>query len=111
MRRTTARFWASSGRLPEGVQRAVRQIFELLKENPAHPSVHFKKIGTLRSARIGLNYRALAVEDGGDYIWTWIGSHDETTRIGLVQDSLSMELARAEWVFPMKSESHELSRV
>ena len=81
MHRTTARFWTSFGRLPEGVQRAARQNFELLKENPAHPSLHFKKIGALRSARVGLNHRALAVEDSGDYIWVWIGPHDEYQRL------------------------------
>lgn len=27
-------------------------------------------------AQIGLSYRALAVEDGEDTIWVWIGNHD-----------------------------------
>ena len=47
MHRTTARFWTSFARLPEAVQRVARQNFELLKENPAHPSLHFKKVGKL----------------------------------------------------------------
>jgi hypothetical protein len=25
--------------------------------------------------RVGLHYRALAVEDGDDLIWFWIGTH------------------------------------
>ena len=69
MHRTTARFWTSFARLPEPVQMAARRSFELLKENPAHPSLHFKKIGSFWSARVGINYRTLAVEDGGDFIW------------------------------------------
>lgn len=81
MHRTTTDFWAGFAALPEGVQKVARQNFELLKENPAHPSLHFKKVGTMRSARVGLNYRALALEEGGDYIWVWIGSHDEYQRM------------------------------
>jgi len=41
------------------------------------PSLHFKRVGRLWSVRIGLSYRALAVEDGTDFIWVWIGTHDE----------------------------------
>jgi hypothetical protein len=81
MHRATARFWACLARLPEDVQRVVRQNFELLKENPAHPSLHFKKVGKLWSARSGINHRALAVEDDADFIWVWIGPHDEYQRI------------------------------
>ena len=77
MHRTTARFWGSLKRLPEPIQRVAHQNFELLKENPAHPSLHFKKIGNLWSVRVGINYRAVAVEDGADFIWVWIGPHDE----------------------------------
>lgn len=81
MHRTTARFRSSLARLPEPVQRLACQNFELLKENPAHPSLHFKKIGNLWSARVGINYRAAAVEDGADFVWVWIGPHDEYQRM------------------------------
>ena len=81
MHRTTARFWSLLARLPEPVQRLARQNFELLKENPAHPSLHFKKIGKLWSARVGINYRAVAVDDGIDFIRVWIGPHDEYQRM------------------------------
>jgi len=52
-----------------------------LKNNPYHPSLHFKKIGFFWSVRIGLDYRALAIEDGEDFIWLWIGNHDEYERM------------------------------
>ncbi len=81
MHRATPRFWRSLARLPEPIQRVARQNFELLKENPAHPSLHFKKIGKLWSARVGINYRAVGVEDGADFIWVWIGPHDEYHRV------------------------------
>ena len=81
MHRATARFWASLARLPEPVQRVAHQNFTLLKANLAHPSLHFKRIGNLWSARVGINYRAVAVEDGADFIWVWVGPHDEYQRL------------------------------
>ena len=54
-----------------------KKKFQLLKTNPMHPSLHFKKVGNFWSVRVGINYRALAIEDGDDFIWVWIGSHDE----------------------------------
>jgi len=77
MHRTTARFWKCFGKLPEPVQKLSRKNFELLKTNPSHPSLHFKKVGKLWSVRVGVHYRALAIEDDKDFIWIWIGTHDE----------------------------------
>jgi hypothetical protein len=68
-------------RLPKAVQTVARRNFNLLKENPSHPSLHFKKVGKLWSARTGAHHRALAVEDGEDFIWVWIGPHDEYQRL------------------------------
>ena len=81
MHRTTPRFWACLVRLPEPVQRVAQRNFQLLKENPTHPSLHFKRVGKLWSVRVGINCRALAVEDGADFIWVWIGSHVEYRRL------------------------------
>jgi len=38
-------------------------------------------VGGFWSARVGLAFRALAVEDEDDFIWVWIGPHDEYERI------------------------------
>ena len=51
--------------------------FELLKSNPAHPSLHFKRVGRFRSVRVGLHYRALGVESPDGIVWFWIGTHAE----------------------------------
>ena len=48
--------------------------YDLLKANPSHPSLHFKKIGRYRAVRVGLHYRALAVEVPQGLLWFWIGS-------------------------------------
>jgi hypothetical protein len=37
--------------------------------------LQFKKVGRFWSVRVGLRYRALAVETDGGLVWFWIGSH------------------------------------
>ena len=74
---TTDRFWKCFDALPEPVQKLSKKNFGLLKTNPSHPSLHFKKVAKFWSVRIGLNHRALAIEDEEDFIWVWIGTHDE----------------------------------
>ncbi len=81
MHKTTPQFWSRLELLPSAVQQLARKNFELLKDNPAHPSLHFKKVGRFRSVRIGLSHRALAVEDGADFIRVWIGKHDDYDRL------------------------------
>jgi len=81
MHRTTNRFWNGFENLPELVKKTSKKNFELLKRNPSHPSLHFKKVGKLWSVRAGMNHRALAFEDGEDFIWVWIGTHDEYERM------------------------------
>jgi hypothetical protein len=63
--------------LPSEVRALADRSYALLKVDPRHASLHFKKIGTLWSARVGLHYRALATEVDGDLVWFWIGSHAE----------------------------------
>ena len=81
MHRATSRFWKCLEDLPPKVQKVAERKFEILRNNPSHPSLHFKRIGKLWSARIDRNHRALALADGGDFIWIWIGTHDEYERI------------------------------
>ena len=79
--RTTERFWRCYRGLSGEVRKLADKNFKLMKENPSHPSLQFKKIGELWSARVGQAHRALAVEDGEDFIWVWVGTHDEYERI------------------------------
>ena len=81
MHRTTPRFWIQFERLPEFEQRVARRNFRLLESDPRHPSLRFRKVGRFWSVRTGHAHRALAVEDGGVFIWIWIGSHDEYERL------------------------------
>jgi hypothetical protein len=74
-------FWDCYRRLPSEIQQVADKNYELLRRNPEHPSLHFKKAGAYRSVRVGIAYRALGVEDGNAVIWFWIGSHDEYERL------------------------------
>ena len=78
--RTTHRFWTYYENLPREVQRLADKGFELLKQDPRHPALHLKKVGTRWSARINKDYRALAREEDGTLVWFWIGKHDEYMR-------------------------------
>lgn len=75
------RFWACFDALPGRVQDLARRNYELLKENPHHPSLHFKKVGRYYSVRVGLQYRALGVEISEGVLWFWIGSHAEYDKL------------------------------
>jgi hypothetical protein len=55
--------------------------FKLLKRDSRHPSLQFKKVGRYWSVRVGLRYRALAVETVDAYLWFWIGSHADYDRL------------------------------
>jgi hypothetical protein len=79
--RTTPQFWQRFDALPHEVQQLARKNFELLKQDSRHPSLQFKRLGDYWSVRVGLHYRALAVEDGVDYVWVWIGDHGEYDRL------------------------------
>ena len=74
------RFWRHYDQLPREIQKLADKYFQLLKQDPSHPSLHFKKIGAdkhLWSVRIGAHYRALALEKPGGMVWFWIGSHSD----------------------------------
>ena len=70
-------FWNLYDQLPADIRKLADQKFALLKRDPMHPSLHFKKVGKYWSVRIGIHYRALATESGDDMRWHWIGSHSE----------------------------------
>jgi len=75
------RFWKAYEALPANVQKLADANFALLKSNPAHPSLQFKKVGRFWSARVGLRYCALAVETNDTCVWFWIGSHADYDRL------------------------------
>lgn len=79
--RTSVRFWDAYNKLAPDLQAQADKQFELLKQDPRHPSLQFKKVDKIWSARVNLAVRALAVEDGEDFVWFWIGDHREYERL------------------------------
>ena len=61
--RATPRFWACYRRLPEVIRQLAEHCYQLLQQNPRHPSLHFKRVGQFWSVRVGLHYR----DAGGEY--------------------------------------------
>lgn len=53
----------------------------MLSDNSSHPSLQFKRAGDFWVARVDRNHRAVALWDGEDFLWMWIGPHDEYMRI------------------------------
>ena len=82
MHYTTRKFWKCYANLPLKIQTIADQCFQLLKTNPSHPSLHFKKIGNKYwSVRVGLDYRALGVEVAKGISWFWIGTHAQYDKL------------------------------
>jgi hypothetical protein len=77
----SARFWALYEALPEEVRALADMNYRLLQTNPRHPSLHFKRIGSLWSVRVSDRYRALGTEIEGGILWVWIGTHAQYDKI------------------------------
>lgn len=75
------RFWDCYHLLPTAIRQLADANFALLKQNPKHPSLHFKQIKQFWSVRIGLRYRALGVSVADGVVWFWIGSHTDYDRL------------------------------
>ena len=70
--------------LPAHIQRQARDAYQLFRDDPAHPGLHFKQLRSeppIYSARVGLSYRALGVIDAGTIVWFWIGSHADYDKL------------------------------
>jgi len=72
--RATPKFWSL-------YKQTALKNFELLKSNPNHRSLHFKKVGRFWSARVGIHFRAIAVGEASTLVWFWIGPHREYERL------------------------------
>ena len=78
--RATEACWQAYQDLPPEIQKRADKQFALLKRNPRYPSLQFKKVGESHgqevwSARVTLNYRALALKRPDTFLWFWIGDH------------------------------------
>jgi hypothetical protein len=65
--RAATDFWQQYHALSQEVRPRADKQFSMLKANPQHPSLQFKKVGErhgqeIWSARVTLNHRALAIK-------------------------------------------------
>jgi len=81
--RATGSFWQLYRELPRDVQEAARLAYRKLRKNPAHPGLRLERLRSdarAWSVRVTLNYRAVALRQGDEWIWVWIGNHQEFDR-------------------------------
>jgi len=74
-------FWSCYKNLPKTIQELADKNYELLKQNPTHPSLHFKKIQNYFSVWVGIRHRALGIEIDNDVLWFWIGNHADYDKL------------------------------
>lgn len=74
-------FWEHYDALPASIRALADKSFGLLKADPTHASLHLKRVGRLWSARVGLHYRAVAVEASDGLVWFWIGTHADYDKL------------------------------
>ncbi len=74
---TSPSFRECYDKLPHEIRKLANKKFDLVKQNPTHPSLHFKKVSDYYSVRVGIKYRALGIEIDEGILWFWIGNHAE----------------------------------
>jgi hypothetical protein len=60
----TLRFWAAYRELPPEIRDLAQKAYRLFRDDPRHPSLHFKKVhdrDPIYAARVTLGYRALGL--------------------------------------------------
>lgn len=81
---TTAAFRALLAAAPPTIQAKAQAAYRLWAQNPAHPSLRYKKVhGTMPiySVRIDRDWRAVGTLQEGAMVWFWIGAHDDYQRL------------------------------
>lgn len=77
---TLPSFWENYAKLAKATKNQARKAFFLWRENPFHPSLHFKCVNSeenIWSARVSKGYRAIGALDNDTVTWFWIGNHDD----------------------------------
>ncbi|MGI9061536.1 MAG: hypothetical protein ACR2H5_23490 [Ktedonobacteraceae bacterium] len=76
----TKEFRELFAQLPNDVQKQAISAYRIFKENPYHPSLHFKCINKAKSwysVRVNKNYRAIGTWKGDTIYWYFIGTHTD----------------------------------
>jgi len=65
------------------IRATARESYRKFAANPAHPGLQLERLKfdpRAWSVRVTRNYRAIARRYGDDWLWVWIGSHEEFDR-------------------------------
>jgi hypothetical protein len=82
--RTTRSFWHHFEKLPRTVQLQATKAYRLWRDEPNHPSLHFKRahmVELIYSLRVSRNHRALGLREGDTVTWFGIGPHADCDRL------------------------------
>jgi hypothetical protein len=82
--RASQRFWAAYRELPPGTRQLARKAYARFRDNPAHPSLNFKKVHNhepVYSVRVTREYRAVGLLENDEMTWFWIGTHAAYDRL------------------------------
>ena len=77
-------FWRVYSALDTRARAAARRGYQLFAQNPAHPSLRFKKLAGYEdvwSVRINEQYRAVGERKGDTVVWVWVGSHNDFDKL------------------------------
>ena len=80
----SAKFWRACEKLTTDEQEQAEKAHKLFRNDPKHPSLHFKVIWRDRSmwsARASRDLRVLGRKDGDEIEWFRIGRHKDYDRI------------------------------
>ena len=81
--RGTSEFWQLYYQLPPEIRAAAREAYRKFAVNSAYPSLQLERLkcdSRVWSVRITRNYRAVARRYDDDWLWFWIGTHEEFDR-------------------------------
>jgi len=71
-------FWELYRALPKEIRQLARKNYRLWSKDPFHPSLRFKKVGSEDwSVRLGTNHRAVGRFCEDEFVWDWIGPHQD----------------------------------
>ena len=82
----TKEYKAREERLPERIRKLSELAFKTFLENPSHPSLRHHPLEDNDRGRhrakshpvsINMQYRAIYTRDGGEYVWYWVGTHND----------------------------------
>ena len=80
----TKRFREAYTVLPEHIKQLTLKNYKIWLTDSSYPSLHYKQVHNIKpiySARVGIAYRVLGIQQDESMIWFWIGSHSDYDKL------------------------------